>query len=62
MPAAESLSRGGLPLGLAHGVTLNRDIAAGEVVRWQDVGIDRDSEAVKIRREMEALFLEPVRA
>jgi predicted homoserine dehydrogenase-like protein len=56
VPAAESLARGGLPLGLAHGVTLNRDIAEDEPVRWQDVGIDRESEPVRIRREMEALF------
>ena len=34
MPAADSLALGGLPLGLAHGVELRADVAAGDPVRW----------------------------
>ncbi|BBK44803.1 flagellar protein FlgA [Allostella vacuolata] len=56
MPAAASLAMGGLPLGLAHGVRLKRAIAAGEPVGWADVAIDGTVEAVRIRREMEAMF------
>jgi len=55
MPAAASLACGGLPIGLAHGVCLQRDVAKGRVVGWQDVG-PIDSEAARFRREMEKLF------
>ena len=56
MPARDSLAADGLPLGLAHGVTLKRDIAAGQAVRWDDVNFDADNAAVKFRREMERVF------
>ena len=55
-PAEMSLAEGYLPLGLASDVTLRRDIAEGERVRWSDVAIDADSDAVKVRREMERMF------
>ena len=45
-----------LPLGLAHGVTLKRAIAAGAPVCWDDVTFDAGDAAVKFRREMEAAF------
>ena len=53
MPAAASLALGGLPLGLAHGVKLERAVAAHEPVRWADVRYDADDDAVEFRREME---------
>jgi predicted homoserine dehydrogenase-like protein len=56
LPAADSLSLRGLPLGLAHGVRLTRSVAAHAPVRWDDVTIDSSSEAVRFRREMEAAF------
>jgi len=56
MPAADSLAMGALPLGLAHNVKLLRPIAVGEQVRWSDVVIDANVEAVKFRREMETQF------
>jgi predicted homoserine dehydrogenase-like protein len=56
MPAAASVALGGLPLGLAHGVTLKRAIAAGAPVRWDDVAFDAASEAVRFRRAMEKTF------
>ncbi|MGD1922821.1 MAG: NAD(P)H-dependent oxidoreductase [Paracoccaceae bacterium] len=52
-PARKSVAAGALPLGLAHGVRLKTDIAAGQVVCWQDVEIDAASAAVKFRRSME---------
>jgi len=55
MPAAESLALGGLPIGLAHGIQLARPVAAGKPVTWSDVQA-QDSEAVRLRKEMEALF------
>ncbi len=59
MPAQASFSCGGLPIGLAHGVRLKHPIARGSVVHWHDVTI-ADSEAVKVRREAEAMFRDAV--
>lgn len=53
MRAGDSLAQGALPIGLAHRVTLRRDVAEGAVVRWDDVAVE-DTEAVRIRRAMEA--------
>jgi predicted homoserine dehydrogenase-like protein len=55
LPAATSLARGGLPIGLAHGVTLNRGIREGEIVGWADVAVP-DNDTVRLRREMERQF------
>lgn len=54
LPAARSLELGGLPIGLAQGVTLTRPVAAGTPLAWSDVQINRESEALSIRRQMEA--------
>ena len=62
MPAADSISVGALPLGLAHGWKVLRPIAAGAVVRWSDVAVDANNTAVKLRREMEARYKEPLRS
>ena len=56
MPAADSLGVGALPIGLAHGVKLKRAVKAGAPVRWSDAEIDETAQAVRIRREMEAMF------
>ncbi len=56
MPAADSLSLGALPLGLAQGVKLTRPVAAGAVLARADVALDEADEAVRVRREMEATF------
>jgi len=47
---------GGLPIGLAHGVVLNANTAAGQPITWNDVEIDEAAAAVKIRCEMEQRF------
>jgi predicted homoserine dehydrogenase-like protein len=54
IPAARSLKLDALPIGLAHHVKLLRDVAAGEFVSSADVALDDSSQAVRIRREMEA--------
>ena len=56
VPAERSLDFGLLPLGLAHGVRLKRDLAQGECLKWSDVDCDEADTAVKVRREMEAAF------
>jgi predicted homoserine dehydrogenase-like protein len=53
-PAADSLSEGCLPLGLAHGWKLVRDVSAGQALKWTDVAVDANSTAVRVRREMES--------
>lgn len=58
-PADVSLEGGLLPLGLAHNVKLNNDIAEGQALKWSDVVYDADDIAVKVRREMEAAFGRP---
>lgn len=55
-PAQKSLQFGALPIGLAHGVKLSRDIKEGETVRWDDVSADETLDAVKTRRAMEQAF------
>ncbi|MEN3354011.1 MAG: hypothetical protein V7640_2169, partial [Betaproteobacteria bacterium] len=55
MPAADSLAAGALPIGLAEGMKLTRTVKKGEAMRWEDVNAP-DSEAVRIRRDMEQLY------
>ena len=55
MPAADSLARGALPIGLAHRVALRRGVAEGAVLTWDDVAA-LDSPAAQVRREMEQRF------
>ena len=59
MTAADSLRMGALPIGLAHNMILNKDIPAGSPVCWDDVIYDATSQAISIRREMEAMFKLP---
>src|SRR5262249_39664649 len=56
MPAADSPRLGGLPVRLPHDWRLRHAGKAGAPVRWADVDIDEASEAVRVRREMEATF------
>jgi predicted homoserine dehydrogenase-like protein len=60
-PADVSLSEGYLPLGLAHNVAMTRDVAEGQPLKWSDVAFDATADAVKVRREMEAMFARPNR-
>jgi predicted homoserine dehydrogenase-like protein len=56
MPAEESMRIGGLPLGLAHKVTLLNTVDAGQQVTWSDVEINEDQPAVSFRRQMERVM------
>ena len=55
LPAATSLERGALPIGLAHRVRLVRDVDAGFVLRWGDVE-SVSGPAAEARRETERMF------
>lgn len=54
VPAARSHAEGALPIGLAHRVTLRREVPAGAIVREEDVVLDETSQAVQVRRQMVA--------
>ncbi len=56
LPARTSLKAGALPIGLAHKVRLKADLAHGAIVRWSDVEIAANDDAVMTRRAMEARF------
>jgi len=56
VPAEVSLREGLLPLGLANGVALKRDVEEGSLLRWSDVAADTLHDAVRVRRQMEAEF------
>ncbi|KAI7200260.1 hypothetical protein KC316_g17945 [Hortaea werneckii] len=58
MPAEASLAIEGLPIGLAHGLVLKEDVKQGQGLSWQHVEWSEKSQAVSVRREMEALFRE----
>ena len=61
VPTSRSLAKGAVPIGLAHGIKLVRDVAAGQTVRWSDVAAV-DSEAMRVRREMERRFAPEIAA
>lgn len=56
MPAERSMEIEGLPIGLAHGLVLKNDIKQGHGLSWKDVEWSEKSQAVAVRREMEAVF------
>ena len=56
MPAENSLAIGGLPIGLAHGIKLRRNVQAGQALTWADVDIDEGDETYRTRRAMEVAF------
>ena len=56
MPAHRSLSLKALPIGLAHGVTVTRDLAAGSIITEADVTENAASQALQARRAMVARF------
>jgi predicted homoserine dehydrogenase-like protein len=55
-PASRSKAARMLPIGLAHGVRLTRDVAAGTTVTEDDVSLDAERLAVRVRREMASRF------
>ena len=53
IPARRSLALGAVPIGLAHGIKLRRDVAAGAIVTNADVVFDDANPALTVRRRME---------
>ena len=37
-------------------MALNRPVARGQIVTWEDVAIDQQNDAIAFRREMEQAF------
>jgi predicted homoserine dehydrogenase-like protein len=60
-PAPRSVSEGALPLGLADGIRLRRDVPAGATLHYADVELDESVGAVRLRRELEATLSAGVR-
>ncbi len=56
MPAGDSVARGALPVGLAHGIRVTGPVRAGETIGYSDVDIDKGQQVVVLRRELERLF------
>jgi len=56
LPAEQALQAGGLPIGLAHQVTLKNTVTTGQLVSWSDVAVDQSDPVVRLRREMEQQF------
>ena len=54
--AKDSISNKYLPLGLAHGWKLKRNINKDQFITWNDVEFDSSNIAVKTRKEMEVTF------
>ncbi|MBP0464923.1 Gfo/Idh/MocA family oxidoreductase [Roseomonas sp. PWR1] len=56
IPAARSRALDALPIGLAHGIRLVRDVAEGAIVTAADAPPDPASDPVRIRSEMCRIF------
>jgi predicted homoserine dehydrogenase-like protein len=48
--------RGGLPLGLAHGIKVVRPVPQGQTLSWADVAVDTSTAAYQLRQEMQRQF------
>ncbi|NBT39179.1 MAG: flagellar biosynthesis protein FlgA [Alphaproteobacteria bacterium] len=55
-PAKTSLQMGGLPIGLAHHVTLKSNIGVGKPICWHDVDMGSTNIAISTRKRMEQHF------
>lgn len=56
IPAELLLAIEGLPIGLAHGLVLQRDVQKDQGLSWADVEYNENTQAVAVRREMEAIY------
>ncbi|WP_432558160.1 NAD(P)H-dependent oxidoreductase [Granulicoccus sp. GXG6511] len=55
-PAARQRAENMLPVGLATGAVVNRDIAVDEVISYADVTLPSDQLSVQLRAEQDAMF------
>ncbi len=53
-PAKKSLAVNGLPIGLAHSVTLVRDIPCNQPISWDDVELPESTPAYTLRKTLES--------
>jgi predicted homoserine dehydrogenase-like protein len=58
LPASRSIAAGGLPLALAHGAKVVQPVAKGESLRWADVTIETGTDAYRMRKAMEQVFID----
>jgi len=58
IPAETSLALGAVPIGVAHGLKLEKAVEVGQPVLWRDVSYDRSNPTIRFRHEMEAMFRE----
>ncbi len=56
-PAVSSVRQGNVPLGLAHNVPLIRAVKEGAAITWDDIKVDRTTDAFKLRTSMEEQLL-----
>ncbi|KAL5371120.1 hypothetical protein DPSP01_014478 [Paraphaeosphaeria sporulosa] len=56
MRAEDSLRTEGLPIGLAHGLVLKRDVGKDQALSWKDVEFSEKNQAVAVRQEMESIY------
>jgi predicted homoserine dehydrogenase-like protein len=56
MRASDSLRLGGVPLGLCNKVKLIKPVKEGAPVCWGDIEYDSTNYAIRVRKEMEAMY------
>ncbi len=56
MPAEDSLKSGALPIGLAHGLRLIKEVRKGKPVCWSDIDPNNVDDAFHLRKEMDNTF------
>lgn len=56
IPAETSMKIEGLPIGLAHGIVLRNDVKQGQGLSWNDEEYSDKTQAIAVRRDMEAVF------
>lgn len=56
MPAEDSLKSGSLPIGLAHGLRLIKEVQKGQPVCWSDIDSNKTDDAFHLRKEMDNTF------
>ncbi len=59
LPAADSMARNALPLGLAANIRLRCDVGVGDLLTFDDVEVDDADEALRARQDMVKQFHPP---
>jgi predicted homoserine dehydrogenase-like protein len=56
IPSKTSLMTNSLPIGLAHGIKLNKNIEADQIIKWSDVEYALNDPTISYRKSMEQDF------